>query len=78
MSLVFQEEGDRCHLLNKLHAAATKNSTSNKVTPLLQDMELNCLEEVEKFLEDYMEGQSLSEVDELLKDIVETEVKFYK
>ncbi|KAK6634917.1 hypothetical protein RUM44_000164 [Polyplax serrata] len=72
------EEGDRCHLLNKLHAAATKNSTSNKVTPLLQDMELNCLEEVEKFLEDYMEGQSLSEVDELLKDIVETEVKFYK
>lgn len=41
-------------------------------------MERGCLEEVEKFLDDYQEGQSLSEVDELLKDIVETEVKFYK
>lgn len=41
-------------------------------------MEQNCLQEVEKFLEDFQEGQSLSEIDELLKDIVETEVKFYK
>jgi hypothetical protein len=34
--------------------------------------------EVNKFLDDFAPGQSLDEVDDLLKDVVETEVKFYK
>jgi hypothetical protein len=41
-------------------------------------MELGCVAEVNKFLEDFTPGQSLTEVDDLLKDVVETEVKFYK
>ncbi|EEB15958.1 Secernin-1, putative [Pediculus humanus corporis] len=71
------DENDGRHVLHNLHGTATSNS-NNKVTCLLQDMERNCLEEVEKFLDEYEEGQSLSEVDELLKDVIETEVKFYK
>lgn len=68
---------DRRHNLYKLHAIVN-SSSNNKVISLLQEMEQNCLEEVEKFLEDFHEGQPLTEVDELLKDVVETEVKFYK
>jgi hypothetical protein len=41
-------------------------------------MELDCVAEVNKFLDDFTPGQSLDEVDDLLKDVVETEVKFYK
>ncbi|PSN52563.1 Secernin-3 [Blattella germanica] len=57
----------------KLHAQANENARS-----LLHDMELNCVAEVNKFLSDFVPGQSLAEVDDLLKDVVETEVKFYK
>jgi len=64
---------DRAHTLYKLHAGATDSARS-----LLKDMELDCVAEVNKFLDDFTPGQSLSEVDDLLKDVVETEVKFYK
>ncbi|KAL0277175.1 UNVERIFIED_CONTAM: hypothetical protein PYX00_004541 [Menopon gallinae] len=70
-------ESSRRHSLYRLHAIASK-SAETKVISLLQEMEQNCLEEVEKFLEDFEEGQPLTEVDELMKDVVETEIKFYK
>ncbi|XP_069695187.1 secernin-2 [Periplaneta americana] len=69
----FQRQVDRAHNLYKLHAGASESARS-----LLKDMELNCVAEVNKFLDDFAPGQSLSEVDDLLKDVVETEVKFYK
>lgn len=64
---------DRAHTLYRLHAGASDNARS-----LLKDMELGCVAEVNKFLDDFTPGQSLTEVDDLLKDVVETEVKFYK
>jgi len=64
---------DRAHTLYKLHAGASDSARS-----LLKDMELSCVAEVNKFLDDFAPGQSLTEVDDLLKDVVETEVKFYK
>ncbi|GLG94223.1 Secernin-2 [Gryllus bimaculatus] len=73
----FQSKVDRAHNLYKLHAAATSKEDSN-VIALLQEMELNCVAEVETFLADFKPEQNLAEVDDLLKDIVETEVKFYK
>lgn len=69
----FQRKVDRAHTLYKLHAGANDSARS-----LLKDMELSCVVEVNKFLEDFAPGQSLNEVDDLLKDVVETEVKFYK
>lgn len=69
----FQQKVDRAHTLYKLHAGATDSARS-----LLKDMELDCVAEVNKFLDDFTPGQSLAEVDDLLKDVVETEVKFYK
>nr|CAD7201233.1 unnamed protein product [Timema douglasi] len=73
----FESTVDRSHTLYKLHRAATLDQ-STTVISLLQEMERNCVAEVEKFLADFKESQSLDEVDDLLKDIVETEVKFYK
>ncbi|XP_067006308.2 secernin-2 isoform X2 [Anabrus simplex] len=73
----FQSKVDRAHNLYKLHTAATANEGSS-VLALLREMELNCVAEVEAFLADYSADQGLTEVDELLKDVVETEVKFYK
>lgn len=69
----FQREVDRAHTLYRLHAVASDNARS-----LLKDMELGCVADVNKFLDDFTPGQSLTEVDDLLKDVVETEVKFYK
>lgn len=69
----FQREVDRAHTLYRLHAGASDNARS-----LLKNMELDCVAEVNKFLDECTPGESLTEVDDLLKDIVETEVKFYK
>ena len=69
----FQTKVDRAHNLYRLHSTASESARS-----LLHDMELNCVTEVNKFLQDFVPGQSLSEVDDLLKDVVETEMKFYK
>lgn len=41
-------------------------------------MEQSCVKDVERFIESFKPGQKLSEFDELLKDVVETEVKFLK
>lgn len=41
-------------------------------------MESDCVKELESVLETVVNGEDLSEFDELLKDCVETEVKFYR
>uniref|UniRef100_A0A1B6CC42 Secernin-2 n=2 Tax=Clastoptera arizonana TaxID=38151 RepID=A0A1B6CC42_9HEMI len=69
-------EADRTHNLYRLHKAAVINRIN--VLSQLQTMEQSCVEDVEKFITNFEPGQSLVEFDELLKDIVETEVKFYK
>nr|CAD7602503.1 unnamed protein product [Timema genevievae] len=73
----FESTVDRSHTLYRLHHAATLDQNTTVIS-LLQEMERNCVAEVEKLLADFKESQSLDEVDDLLKDIVETEVKFYK
>ncbi|KAG5896878.1 hypothetical protein JTB14_033519 [Gonioctena quinquepunctata] len=62
------------HTLYSLHAAAAKKG--NSVQELLRNMESECVEELETVVERV--GEDLSELDELLKDCVETEVKFYR
>ncbi|XP_060517095.1 secernin-3 [Cylas formicarius] len=62
------------HILYALHLKA--NTESNQVQELLQNMETNCVRELDQVIENV--GEDLSEFDELLKDCVETEVKFYR
>lgn len=70
------QEGEKEHTLYKLHSAAV----SSKPTALeqLREMEATCTEETTTFIQNFSEDSVLSELDELFKDVVETEVKFYK
>ena len=70
----FGRSVDRRHQLYKLHSVAVGARPS--AVEQLRCMELNCTLEMEQFIEN-SEAQ-ISELDELLKDVVETEVKFYK
>lgn len=62
------------HTLYSLHSTAVKRGTD--VKNLLRNMEADCVKELEGLLANV--GGDLSEFDELLKDCVETEVKFYR
>ena len=62
------------HTLYSLHSEAVKKG--GDVQSLLRTMEADCVKELDAVLADV--GEDLSEFDELLKDCVETEVKFYR
>lgn len=62
------------HTLYSLHSEAAKKGL--EVQSLLRNMEAECVAELEEVLPDI--GADLSEFDELFKDCVETEVKFYR
>ena len=76
----FKEAVDRSHALHKYHKEATKESNPKRaeIISKLRSMEMDCISEVQAFIDKFEPGQPLSEMDELLKDIVETEIKFYK
>ncbi|XP_050512396.1 secernin-3 [Diabrotica virgifera virgifera] len=64
------------HTLYLLHHSALEKSNKDDVQDLLRSMEAECVEELEQVMERV--GDDLSELDELFKDCVETEVKFYR
>lgn len=64
------KDGDDETLLRKLHA----NRNWDQVGDLLQTLEKSCVDEVDG----YIDNAPLDELDELLKDCVEAEVKFYR
>ncbi|KAF2880622.1 hypothetical protein ILUMI_25562 [Ignelater luminosus] len=70
-----EEQKNAPHTLYSLHAEAIKKE-GNQVQNLLRNMEADCVTELEGVIENL--GEDLSELDELLKDCVETEVKFYR
>ncbi|XP_022904709.2 secernin-3 [Onthophagus taurus] len=70
-----EDEKTSPHTLYSLHSAAMK-SKGNEVQDLLLNMEATCVRELDDVLSNT--GSDLSELDELLKDCVETEVKFYR
>lgn len=63
------------HTLYSLHSDAIKKD-GNQVQTLLRNMEADCVMELQNIMEKI--GEDLTEFDELLKDCVETEVKFYR
>ncbi|XP_055541541.1 secernin-1 [Wyeomyia smithii] len=65
--------GEKQTLLHKLHS----NRKWEVVGGLLQSLESECVDEVNRFISDHSEEPN-HELDELLKDCVEAEVKFYR
>lgn len=72
----FTEKVDRKHNLYRLHEAAVLNRI--EIVSQLQKMEEGCVQEMKEVTCKFKSGQNLDEFDELLKDVVETEIKFYK
>ncbi|KAG1649765.1 Secernin-2 [Nymphon striatum] len=76
----FQILVDRQHKLYKMHQKAHQElpeKTKNELIDTLRALEMQCVEEVELFINSSSE-QNLNEMAEMFKDAVETEVKFYK
>jgi secernin len=69
-----EEDKTAPHTLYSLHSEAIKKG--GDVQSLLRTMEADCVNELEAVVANV--GEDLSEFDELLKDCVETEVKFYR
>ncbi|BET00496.1 secernin [Nesidiocoris tenuis] len=70
------KNGEREHNLFKLHRDAV--SAKPAVLSQLRDMEDKSVAETTSVISKLSPAASLSEFDELFKDVVETEVKFYK
>lgn len=67
------KEGDQDTLLNKLHSQRKWDT----VGTLLQSLENTCVEEVNNYLSENPDTPN-QELDDLMKDCVEAEVKFYR
>lgn len=73
-----EEKPNAAHTLYALHE---KNANNGQVGELLRRMEADCVEELVQLLArlgDQPSADNLTELDELFKDCVETEVKFYR
>ncbi|ETN61800.1 hypothetical protein AND_006532 [Anopheles darlingi] len=66
-------EGESQTLLHRLHS----NRKWEAVGSLLSSLEATCVDEVNRFLSEHS-GEPSQELDELMKDCVEAEVKFYR
>lgn len=78
----FQRTIDRRHNLYKLHEKALQlmnsdNPKGEELQVLLQSLEKRCVEDMEIFLTNFT-PESIPEAEDLFKDIVESEMKFYK
>lgn len=66
---------DRSHLLYRRQQTSVKNGDTARET--LQELEQKCVAETESIL-DRFDLEKLSEMDDLFKDCVDSELKFYK
>lgn len=78
----FQTNIDRRHPLYIAHERArslmeSDNHTGQRLLSTMQQLEQNCIMEMQEFLQSFNEDQ-LKDVQDLFKDIAESEVKFYK
>ncbi|CAL4119367.1 unnamed protein product [Meganyctiphanes norvegica] len=71
----FAKTVDRSHLLYRRQQTSIKNGDNTRVT--LQELEKNCVAETESILDNF-DPEKLSEMDDLFKDCVDSELKFYK
>ncbi|XP_045596038.1 secernin-3 isoform X2 [Procambarus clarkii] len=71
----FAKQVNRTHLLYRRQQAATKDGGS--IVETLRDLERKCVQETEACLQNF-DPERLSEMDDLFKDCVDSELKFYK
>lgn len=71
----FAKKVNRTHLLYRRQQAAVKGGGGNAET--LRELESKCVQETETVLENFNMDR-LSEMDDLFKDCVDSELKFYK
>ncbi|XP_064087468.1 secernin-3-like isoform X2 [Macrobrachium nipponense] len=71
----FAKKVNRTHLLYRRQQAATENGGS--IVETLRELERKCVQETEACLENF-DPERLSEMDDLFKDCVDSELKFYK
>lgn len=71
----FAKKVNRTHLLYRRQQAATENGGS--IVDTLRELERNCVRETEACLESF-DPERLCEMDDLFKDCVDSELKFYK
>lgn len=76
----FKSKVDRRHNLYKFHEKAYSLMTSENGSNLrstMRDLEATCIHDMETFLDNFQEG-NFKEAEDIFKDVVETEIKFYK
>nr|XP_037285486.1 secernin-2-like isoform X3 [Rhipicephalus microplus] len=76
----FEFTVDRRHTLYRHHEQALKamqagSTTGKELHALMTDLEAKCIREVDSYLDN---PRSAQELQELFKDVVESEIKFYK
>lgn len=71
----FAKKVNRTHLLYRRQQAAVQGGGGNAET--LRELESKCVQETETVLENFNMDR-LSEMDDLFKDCVDSELKFYK
>lgn len=77
----FQFSVDRSHTLYKKHQRAysvltSDNPKGSEIISVLRRLETQCVDDMEKFVEDFTSDKA-KEVEDLFKDLVESEMKFY-
>lgn len=78
----FKSKVDRRHNLYKHHEKAyaimnKKNKEGATLKKIMGDLEATCIQDVEHFIDSFQDD-STKDVEELFKDVVESEIKFYK
>lgn len=77
----FQFTVDRRHTLYKKHQTAYPvltgdNPKGKEIISVLRRLETQCVDDMEKFVENFTPDKA-KEVEDLFKDLVESEMKFY-
>ncbi|XP_013781410.1 secernin-1-like [Limulus polyphemus] len=78
----FQKTVDRSHVLYRYHQRAYSVMTGDgdegeELCKTMQELESKCLQDMERFLDNFT-PENYSDAADLFKDIVESEIKFYK
>ncbi|XP_054165910.1 secernin-2-like [Oppia nitens] len=79
----FQRQVDRRHTLYKVHQnfyqkLIQNNSEGNDLRQTLNRLEKDCIEEVDKMLQNYDSNDQTINIKDLFNDCVESELRFYK
>ncbi|KFM62462.1 Secernin-1, partial [Stegodyphus mimosarum] len=77
----FQKVVNRCHTLYTKHQKAyplltSDNPKGQEIISVLRRLETQCVQDMESFVENFTSDKA-KEVEDLFKDLVESEMKFY-